>query len=95
MLDMVIDQGNGLISIKKLLYKSIILPRLSNNKGLENLANSICFFGPPGTGKTTLASNIAQVLGWSFIRIEPSAFVKDGMDKFAQRVLMCLIVLNI
>jgi SpoVK/Ycf46/Vps4 family AAA+-type ATPase len=59
---------------------------LRENKGLENLPNSICFYGPPGTGKTTLASSIAEVLGWSFIRIEPSAFVKDGMDKFAQRV---------
>lgn len=86
LLDMVIDQGNGPISVKKLLYKSIILPRLIDTRGLENLPNSICLFGPPGTGKTTLASNIAKVLGWSFIRIEPSAFVKDGMDKFAQRV---------
>ena len=86
LLDMVIDQGNGPISVKKLLYNSIILPRLIDNRGLENLPNSICLFGPPGTGKTTLASSIAKVLGWSFIRIEPSAFVKDGMDKFAQRV---------
>jgi DNA polymerase III delta prime subunit len=89
LLDMVIYQGSGdrPISVKKLLYKSLIYPRLNNNgRGMENLANSICFYGPPGTGKTTLASSIAEVLGWSFIRIEPSAFVKDGMDKFAQRV---------
>ncbi|MGN6349271.1 MAG: ATP-binding protein [Candidatus Nitrosocosmicus sp.] len=87
LLDMVIDQGYGLMSVKKLLYRSIIEPRLNNNnRGLENLPNSICFYGPPGTGKTTLASSIAEVLGWSFIRIEPSAFVKDGMDRFAQRV---------
>jgi DNA polymerase III delta prime subunit len=86
LLDMVIDQGNGPISVKKLLYKSLIFPRLINKRDLENLPNSICLFGPPGTGKTTIASSIAKVLGWSFIRIEPSAFVKDGMDKFAQRV---------
>ena len=84
---MVINQGiDAPISIKKFLYKSLIFPRLSNSRGLENLPNSVCFYGPPGTGKTTLASSIAEVLGWSFIRIEPSAFVKDGMDKFAQRV---------
>jgi AAA+ superfamily predicted ATPase len=87
LMDTVIHQGNGTTaSVKKIIYKSILLPRLINKRGLENLPNSICLFGPPGTGKTTIASTISEVLGWSFIRIEPSAFVKDGMDKFAQRV---------
>jgi ATP-dependent Lon protease len=86
LMDMILDSEKGLVSVKKLVYKSILLPRLKNKRGMENLPNTICLFGPPGTGKTTLSSTIAKALGWSFVRIEPSAFVKEGMDKFAQRV---------
>ena len=86
LMDMILDSGKGLVSVKKLVYKSILLLRLKNKRGMENLPNAICLFGPPGTGKTTLPSTIAKALGGSFVRIEPSAFVKEGMDKFAQRV---------
>jgi SpoVK/Ycf46/Vps4 family AAA+-type ATPase len=85
-MDMVLDSRKGLVSVKELVYKSILLPRIKNKRGIENLPSAICLFGPPGTGKTTLSSTIAKTLGWSFVRIEPSTFVKEGMDKFAQRV---------
>ncbi len=80
------DQNEQKISVKKILYNSILYPRLKNSRHLENIPTAICLYGPPGTGKTTIASTVAEALGWSFVRIEPSAFVKDGVDKFAQRV---------
>ncbi|HEY6534504.1 MAG TPA: AAA family ATPase [Candidatus Nitrosocosmicus sp.] len=79
-------QNEQKISVKKILYNSVLYPRLKNSRYLENVPTAICLYGPPGTGKTTIASTVAEVLGWSFIRIEPSAFVKNGVDKFAQRV---------
>jgi hypothetical protein len=35
-------------------------------------------FGPPGTSKTSLAQAIAQWLGWTFIELSPSDFLKAG-----------------
>ena len=41
---------------------------------------SAIFFGPPGTSKTELTKTIAEYLGWPRLVVDPSYFVKTGMD---------------
>jgi hypothetical protein len=41
---------------------------------------SAILFGPPGTSKTTLASQIASYLGWPRLTVDPSHLVRKGMD---------------
>ena len=41
---------------------------------------SAIFFGPPGTSKTELSQKIAQFLGWPLLAIDPSHFLRNGMD---------------
>jgi hypothetical protein len=47
---------------------------------------SALLFGPPGTSKTSLAQAIAEKLGWPFIELSPSDFLKEGMDEIYVRV---------
>ncbi|ACO34259.1 ATPase, AAA family [Acidobacterium capsulatum ATCC 51196] len=42
-------------------------------------ARSVILFGPPGTGKTTLISGIADAIGWRYIELHPSHFVSEGL----------------
>jgi SpoVK/Ycf46/Vps4 family AAA+-type ATPase len=37
-------------------------------------------FGPPGTSKTALVKAIAQKLGWPLIMIDPSHFLREGLE---------------
>ncbi len=37
-------------------------------------------FGPPGTGKTSIAEDLAATLKWTFIEITPSDFVASGVS---------------
>jgi SpoVK/Ycf46/Vps4 family AAA+-type ATPase len=45
------------------------------------VATSAIFFGPPGTSKTELTKQIAAALGWPRLIVDPSHFVKDGLDQ--------------
>lgn len=42
---------------------------------------SAIFYGPPGTAKTSLAKEVASYLGWPYLILDPSHFVRFGMDK--------------
>lgn len=39
------------------------------------------FFGPPGTSKTELSKIIAETLRWPRLAVDPSYFVKHGIDR--------------
>ena len=62
----VLDKGHyGLTSVKDKVLEILSVRKLSGNtKG-----QIICLVGPPGVGKTSIASSIAECLGRSFVRI--------------------------
>ena len=47
---------------------------------------SALLFGPPGTSKTSLAKAVAKRLGWPFVELSPSDFLKSGLPGIYDRV---------
>ena len=47
---------------------------------------SALLFGPPGTSKTSLAEAVAKSLGWPFVELSPSDFLKGGLPGIYDRV---------
>jgi hypothetical protein len=47
---------------------------------------SALLFGPPGTSKTSLAKAVAKRLGWPFVELSPSDFLKGGLPGIYGRV---------
>ena len=47
---------------------------------------SALLFGPPGTSKTSLAEAIAERLGWPFVELSPTDFLRGGMDGIYKQV---------
>jgi hypothetical protein len=71
-------------SVKTLLLDELVLPaesasaqRLFRLKGRW----SALLFGPPGTSKTSLVKGVAAYLGWPYVEINPSDFLKGGLEK--------------
>jgi hypothetical protein len=72
-------------SLKKILKDSFIDKYSGKQDKLRQFGKedprSALFFGPPGTSKTGLAKSIAAELEWKIILIDPSHFLKKGIDK--------------
>ena len=59
----------GLPKAKDRILEYIAVRKLTQQSGQKMRSPIICFVGPPGTGKTSLARSIADALGRKFVRM--------------------------
>jgi ATPase family protein associated with various cellular activities (AAA) len=74
-------------SLKKFLWDGFVKPladeadRIAKGRTFaKKTPRSAIFFGPPGTSKTELSKEIARILGWPHLSIDPSLLLRNGMD---------------
>lgn len=74
-------------SLKDEIFHRLVEPlqagRLSIKAGQKlpkNVKVSAILFGPPGTSKTEIVDQIASFVGWPTVTVDPSYFVKNGLD---------------
>lgn len=70
-----LEKVAGMLELKNLLWKDVIRPLRDpapfKRYGLT-IPNGILLFGPPGCGKTYIARQLAEELGFAFIELIPS-----------------------
>lgn len=70
-----LDKVGGMKSLKTLLREEVVRPirepELFKQYGLS-IPNGILLYGPPGCGKTFIARQLAEELGFNFIEVTPS-----------------------
>jgi ATP-dependent Lon protease len=61
----------GLTKVKKRIIEYLAVRKLAGSRGLEEKLKSpiICFAGPPGVGKTSIARSIAEATGRRYTRM--------------------------
>lgn len=86
-LDCEIDVAGERQSLKGILFSMLVEPiaketnQVKAGRALQkSTPMSVILFGPPGTSKTELSRLIAEYLGWPRLVIDPSHFVREGMD---------------
>ena len=68
---------------KQRVDDDVLGPRLGKSAAVRK--SSMIMFGPPGTGKTTIAHAIAGKLGWNLVELGPGDFLARGTEGiFAQ-----------
>ncbi|HEV2331046.1 MAG TPA: ATP-binding protein [Verrucomicrobiae bacterium] len=88
-------------SLVSLVNEHIVKPALKDSpdlhrNGLSGKVSAL-LFGPPGTSKTELCGCVAQCLGWPLVELDPSHFLKDGVEGIsvhADRIFNNLMDLN-
>jgi len=86
-LDSRIRVRGSLRPLKRFLWENFVEPLARGAARVENgdkfkkgTPISAIFFGPPGTSKTELSTQIADFLGWPLLAIDPSHLLRNGMD---------------
>lgn len=72
------------IGLKTLLEKEL-LQKIETKKGISEDdkiigRRSALLFGPPGTSKTTFVRNAAKKIAWPLVELNPSHFLKHGLE---------------
>lgn len=87
LIDTPVTLVDGATTLKTVL-KNDILDRVEENaprwSKLEH-ARSALLFGPPGTSKTSIVRALAGELGWPYIELNPSHFLRHGLDSIYSR----------
>ena len=71
---------------EKVMPSSLMRAVIQANEAGGNPARlySLILFGPPGTAKTTIATNLASVINYNFVTIDTATFLADGLEIFAR-----------
>lgn len=75
------DKLRGSYGIKNYFRKTINDIKIGS---LDPDYRSALIFGPPGSGKSTIAKSLANKLGWDYVEITPGLFLEDGEQHLIQ-----------
>lgn len=70
---------------------------IDHDRPLIEESRSAVLFGPPGTSKTTLVESLAGCLGWKYVEVHASHFLREGMDRVpaeADKIFLSLMELD-
>jgi hypothetical protein len=86
-LDSTIDTEIGPRSLKEFLWDRFVRPIAAEADAIadgrqfkKGTPRSAIFFGPPGTSKTELSKEVARIIGWPHLPVDPSLLLRNGMD---------------